>query len=421
LIVLEREVVITGVGVVSPIGIGRTDFLDSLRVGRSGIAPIAELADTPVPVKFGSVLTDFDPKLYVKPRKSLKVMCREIQTGYAAGMLAVDDAKLDVTQVDSDRFGVIYASELFYGELSEHTEIYRNCIVDGEFRFPTWGGRFQSDMFPLWMLKYLPNMVACHVGIAHDARGPNNTIVLGEVSSLLALVEGVHTIARGVADVMIAGGTGSRLNVAAGLFRGDSNLSHREDAPEKASRPFDADRDGMVNGEGAGAVLLESRAHAESRGAKILSHFVSAGQSCEPRLDGRPATGDALRRSIRRALSEADMNAAGIGHSNAHGLATIEDDRLEAAAVRECLGDVPVTALKSYFGNLGAGGGMCELVASVLALELGEIPATINYERPDPECPIQVIRAMQPVDAPTAMIANQSGTGQAAAVILRAD
>jgi 3-oxoacyl-[acyl-carrier-protein] synthase II len=220
---------------------------------------------------------------------------------------------------------------------------------------------------------------------------------------------------------MIAGGTGSRLNLTACLFRGDSNLSHRADAPEKASRPFDADRDGMVNGEGAGAVILESRAHAEARGATILAHMVGAGQSCEPRLDGRPASGDALQRSIMRALSDAAMSPADIGHYNAHGLATIDDDRLEAKVVQECLGNVPVTAIKSYFGNLGAGGGMCELVASVLALVHGEIPRTLNYERPDPECPVQVVQEPQPVDRPTAMIANQSGTGQAAAVILHSD
>jgi len=417
--VLDREVVITGVGVVSPIGIGRTAFLDSIQAGRSGVAPIPALANTRLPVKFGSVLTDFDPKLYVKPRKSLKVMCREIQTGYAAGMLAVEDANLNVEQVDSDRFGVVYASELFYGELEEYTEIYRNCTVDGEFRFPTWGDRFQSDMFPLWMLKYLPNMVACHVGIAHDARGPNNTIVLGEVSSMLAVAESTYTIARGVADVMIVGGTGSRLNVTAGLFRGDSNLSHRADAPEKASRPFDAQRDGIVKGEGAGAIILESRAHAQARGATILAHVVGSGQSCEPRLDGRAATGDALRRSIIRAMLDAELTAAEIGHYNAHGLATVEDDRLEAEVVKECLGDVAVTALKSYFGNLGAGGGMCELVASVLAFETGYIPPTINFEQPDPACPVQVVQEPKPVDIPTALIANQSGTGQAAVVILR--
>ncbi len=416
---LDREVVITGIGIVSPIGIGRAAFQDSIQAGRSGVSPIEALLDTRLPVKFGSQLSNFDPKLYIKPRKSLKVMCREIQTGYAAGTLAIEDARIIADQIDSDRFGVVYGSEMFYGELSEYTEIYRSCIVNGEFRFPTWGDRFRSDMFPLWMLKYLPNMVACHVGIAHDARGPNNTIVLGEVSSLLAFTECAYSIARGVADVMIAGGTGSRLNLTACLNRGDSNLSHHEDAPEKASRPFDADRDGMVNGEGASAVILESRAHAEARGATILAHMVGAGQSCEPRLDGRPASGDALRRSIIRALAEADMSPADIGHYNANGLSTIEDDRIEAEVVRECLGNVPVTAIKSYFGNLGAGGGMCELAASVLALVHGEIPRTLNYERPDPKCPIQVVQEAQPTNRPAAMIANQSGTGQAAAVILR--
>ena len=175
----------------------------------------------------------------------------------------------------------------------------------------------------------------------------------------------------------------------------------------------------MVNGEGACALILESRAHAEERGATILAQVVGTGQSCEPRLDGRPASGDALQRSIMRALSDAEMSPADIGHYNANGLSTINDDRLEAKVVQACLGDVPVTAVKSYFGNLGAGGGMCELAASVLALVDNEIPRTLNYERPDPECPIQVVQEPQPSNQPTAMIANQSGTGQAAVVILR--
>ena len=211
-----NDVVITGLGVVSPIGTGKAAVWDSLQNQHSGIGPFFE--DAGAPVRLAAPLSGFQPKEYIRPRKSLKVMCNQIQAGVAAASLAVEDATLGEGGVDPDRFGVVFGSEIFYSDLSELEEVYRNCIVDGQFDFSNWGSRMMGDIFPLWMLKYLPNMVACHVGIAQDARGPNNTIAVGEASSLLALQECVRVIQRGHADVMIAGGTGSRLDLGAVLF-----------------------------------------------------------------------------------------------------------------------------------------------------------------------------------------------------------
>ena len=418
----EPEVVITGVGVVSPIGVGKQPFWQSLCAGRSGVKPYSLVQGTEMPVRFGGEIADFEPKLYVKPRKSLKVMCREIQLGFAAAALAINDAGLDCEAVDRDRFGVIYGSEMLFGPPQDLEAAYRSCFVDGALHAELYGEKFMSDMYPLWMLKYLPNMAACHIGIAFDARGPNNSITLGEASGLLSVAEGMRIMQRGRADVMIVGGAGSRLDLTQMLFRGDANLSHREDEPETASRPFDADRDGLVNGEGAAAFILETRSHAEHRAAPILAAVRGCGNSFESRLDPKPATGRAIRATISQSLNEAGLTPSDIGHVNAHGVSTIEDDQLEAQAIHACLDDVPVTAPKSFFGNLGAGTGSVEMAASVLGLQAGEIPFTINYETPDPKCPVNVIRD-RPLTGtrPTALLLNQSGTGQAAALILARD
>jgi 3-oxoacyl-[acyl-carrier-protein] synthase II len=294
-------------------------------------------------------------------------------------------------------------------------------MVDQRFVFDLWGKQSMTQLYPLWMLKYLPNMVACHIGIAQDAQGPNNTITLGEASSLLAVMEGASIIERGAADVMIVGGAGSRLNLTPMLYRGDLNLSHRADDPAAASRPFDRLRDGMVNGEGSGAFVLESREFAQRRGARPLARILGFGRSYEVLGNGRAPTGHGVRNSIVAALRSSGRQPVDIGHVNAHGISTVAGDRLEAQAIRATLGEVPVTAPKSFFGNLGAGGGAVEMAASVLGLQTGEVPRTLNYEEPDPDCPIAVVHGQSLMtEQRVALILNQSGTGQTAALVVGA-
>ncbi len=412
------EIVVTGLGVVCPIGIGADAFWQSLRAGTSGVGPYDLLQGTEMPVKFGGVIKDFEPKQYVKPRKSLKVMCKVIQEGFASAALAVDHAGIEDGSIDPNRFGVVFGSEMLYGPVDELEDVYKRCKVEGEIDPEQWSEQAMSNIYPLWMLKYLPNMAACHIGIAHDARGPNNSITHGDVSSLLAMIEAIHKIRRGQADVMIAGGAGARLDLTQLLYRGDSNLSHRHEDPTGASRPFDANRDGMVNGEGSGAIVFESREHAERRGANILATLRGVATSYEPRMASTSITGDAIRRSISQSLADAGLEANDIGHVNAHGVSTIHEDPVEAQAINDCLGDVPVTAIKSYFGNLGVGSGAVEAVASILALQENEVPRTLNYETPDPTCPVNVLHGVALTDAkPAAMVLSQAGPGQAASVI----
>ncbi len=263
-----RDIVITGLGIVSPIGIGREPFWRALVAGESGIRPLTLFDASGLAVRFGGQIADFEAKQYVRPRKSLKVMSRDIQLGFAAADLALADAGIAAGAVTAERFGVVFGSDMIYADLEDLEGTYRRAVTDGAFDYSLWAEAIQQEVHPLWLLKHLPNMTASHVAIAHEARGPNNSIVLGDVSGLLAVAEAASVIRRGWADVMLAGGTGCRLHPTAMVARGAAQLSHRGDDPQGACRPFDLHRDGLVNGEGAGAIVLESRAHAEGRGAE---------------------------------------------------------------------------------------------------------------------------------------------------------
>ncbi len=414
----EREIVITGLGIVSPIGIGADRFWQALVTGESGIRPVDLFDASSLKVRFGGQIPDFNPKLYVRPRKSLKVMSREIQLGFAAADLAIQDSKISESDLNPDRFGVVFGNDMIYADLEDLEVTYRRSTADGPFNFLSWSEAIHEELHPLWLLKHLPNMTASHIAIAHDARGPNNSIVLGDVSGLLALCEAASMIRRGWADVMLVGGTGCRLHPTALVARGDSLLSHRTDDFTKACRPFDRDRDGLVNGEGAATIVLESREHAERRNANIRGKVLTTAARCES-ATLRTFTGKSLQLALEAILASTELTPNDIGHINAHGVGTIEMDSAEAGAISKVLGDTPVTAPKSSFGHLGAGGGVVELAASVLSIEHGLVPATLNYETPDPSCPVNVVHG-QALDGrpPTAISINLCSTGQAVAVAI---
>lgn len=415
----ETDIVITGLGVVSPIGIGSDAFWASLLGGESGIRPMNLFDASALSVRFGGQIQDFDPKLYVRPRKSLKVMSRETQIGFAAADLAIADAGLGAGAVAPERFGVVFGADMIYAGLEDLERAYRRARADGRFDYERWAGAIHEEVHPLWLLKHLPNMTASHVAIAHDARGPNNTIVLGDVSGLLAVAEAASLLRRGWADVMLAGGTGCRLHPTALVAHGDAQLSHRGDDCRLVCRPFDRDRDGFVNGEGAAVVVLESRRRAEARGARVLCSVRAAASRCEPALRQGRVSGTAFRQAIRATCDAARLRPDAIGHVNAHGLSSVEMDRIEAEAIRDELGDVPVTAPKSLFGNLGAAGGVVELVAAALAVERGVVPPTLNYDTPDPACPVNVVHGAPLTGrSGSALAVNFCSTGQAVAVAI---
>ena len=388
----------TGIGVVSPLAIGVDAFWAGVQAGKSGVAPIETLEYIPVPQQIGGEVKDFNAAKYVKQKKSIKVMCREIQLGVASASLALEHAAIEEGSIDPERLGVDFGANLM---LSPPKDLARACFAcvdeaSHRFNYDQWGRQGLSDMEPLWLLKYLPNMPACHIGIAADASGPNNSITLDEASGNLVLGEALRVIARGHADMMIAGATGTRLHAVKSIHAAMwDELAAPVADPATACRPFDLARTGQVVGEGACTLILEEETHAIARGASILGRILGAGSSCVLDRAGRPNITRALVLAMRSALNDARISPRDVGHINAHGLGTPVADRLEAAAIHEVFGDyapdVPVTALKSALGNSGSGCGVLELAGSLIGLAHGVVPQTLNFQTPDPDCNLNVV------------------------------
>lgn len=420
---MKKEVVITGLGVLSPVGIEKDVFWTSLLEKRSGIdfLDIETSDDSLRPM--GSVVPDFRAKDYVSPRKNIKVMSQDIQLGFVAACHAVKDAALVTTgddrNVDPERFGVVFGSDLIGNEVGMLLDTYRAGIKDGKYDFSHWGTDAMKEIFPLWMLKFLPNMPACQISIGHDARGPSNSITLCRGSSLAAIMEAAKAVERGAADVMIAGGTGNRVNPNFLTRTRSYTTAPRRDDPTTIPRPFDAERPGCVLGEGSGAFVLESREFAEARGARIYATLRGFAAADEPKLHDSKPTGESIRRSIRLALKDADLKPEDVGFVNAEGLGGEYEDRIEAEAIRDTLGDVAVSANKGNFGDLGSGTGAVELAATLLSLEHGLIPPTRNHETPAADCPVNVVAGQaRPISSPVALKLNQTWAGRSFALIV---
>ncbi len=420
------RVVITGVGVISPIGTGKAPFWGKLIAGQSGIGYLRSLPTRDLPCKLAAEITDFDPLQHVYHKKFLKVMSRDIQLGVCAASMAMKDAALAAGDVDPDRLGVEFgAGHISFtpGELADAAQEFVAADSGGNSR---WGEEGLNKIAPLWLLGQLPNMPASHIAIEHDARGPNNTITSADASALLALQEALRVIHRGQADVMIVGAANSCIHpvdIARRMLMDE--LSHRDDDPTRACRPFDLDRDGAIVGEGAGVFVVERYDHAIQRGADIYCEVLAVGAGCDGRGSYNGAGGTGLVRAMQSAFVRAGISPRDLGHINAHGKSTRRDDWLESRAYHQALGGyaerIPVMALKSYVGSFEAGSGAVELVGTVLSLRNGELPMTLNYEHPDPLCRLNVVHGEPiPLRSRAAMSVNRTAMGQSAAAILRA-
>jgi len=412
-----HDVVITGIGIACPLGVGREAVWSAIENRRSGVRVVDRLVEEGWPIPIAGEVPDFEPKQYVKPRKSLKVMSRETQLGFSAAELAWADAVLEDGAVDPEKLGVVVGANLFRSPPADVADSYQATRKGGEFDIANWATGIQ-EIYPLWMLKFLPNMACCHIGIAHDARGPINTIVQGEVSSLMAIIEAADVIARGHAEVMIAGGASTMLGPVDLSWHGGAEMSRNVANPAAACRPFDAGRDGSVSSEGAAMFVLESREHAEQRGVKIQGQVLGYGRRFEPGWPDKRPTGQAIRQSIVAALAMGGVSADEVGHVSAHGLGSVEEDPIEAQAIKQTLGDVPVTAAKSFFGNLGASSNAAELAISLLGMQAGVVPPTLNYEEADPACPVNVVTSPQIPRSPNVLALSHKLTGQAVSLLV---
>lgn len=421
------RVVLTGLGIVSPIGIGKDAFWTNLSGARSGVGFLRSVPASRLPSKLGAEILDFDPLEHIYNRKFIKVMSRDVQLGVAAASMSVKDARLDKGAVDPERLGVVFGAGHISSTPQELKEAAREEAGKASSnQFARWGDERMAKIPPLWLLRQLPNMPACHVAIEFDARGHNNTITSRESSTLLAMSEAMGTIQRGAADCMIVGASSSATDpFDVARFNLFESLTRRDDDPERACRPFDRDRDGSVVGEGAAVFVLESYDHAVKRGADIYAEVLAVGSACDGRSGKISHFGSGLVSAIRSVIRRTDIRPEEIGHINAHGKSTQRDDLVEAMAYHQAMGEtaskIPLIALGSYFGQFDAGTGAVELAGSILALRKRELPITLNYETPDPGCRLNVVRDQTlALRNSLAMSVNRTSMGQSTACLLRA-
>lgn len=417
------RIVVTGVGIVSPIGIGKDAFWNSLSSGVCGIRPTVSVNGAPL----GAEVSGFDPLEHIYQKKFIRLMPREVQLGVASASMAMRDAGIERGSIDPYRIGVEFGASHISTTADDLLDAARGLksVVDPAFFATQFGTENMDQIGPLWLIKQLPNMPACHVAMEHDARGPNNTITSSESSALLALAEAVRIIERGAADVMIVGASSSHFNpVEWTRVTAYESLSH-ECEPDRACRPFDLNRSGTVMGEGAGSFVIESYEHAVARGATIYGEILGVGAGCDGSGDENRKQGTGLVRAIEHALRRSNLTPKHLGHINAHGKGTVIDDMTESKAYHRVLGSVaetiPVTALKSYFGHFDAGAGAVELVGSILALRHRLIPHTLNYRTADPECRLKIVRGEpRRMTSDIALSVNRTRMGQSAAAVIRA-
>jgi 3-oxoacyl-[acyl-carrier-protein] synthase II len=440
----ERRVVITGMGVVCPLGLTPEDLWAGLVEGRSGVGPLESFPSAGLPLHhaaeahaFTGDIDNFGPldgERKKAIRKGLKVMCRESQMAVAAAQRALHHCGLFAADakagsVQPERFGCVFGSDYMLTLPEDFTASVAKCRgADGAFEFDRWASDGMPQLTPLWLLKYLPNMPASHIAIYNDLRGPSNSLTLREASGHLALGEATITIQRGAADIMVVGATGTRVHPMKTVHALQSEQVALEaagsgsDDPTRWSRPFDRLRRGMVLGEGAAVFILEELEHARARGAAIHGEIVGHAARNVSVAGGVGLKQKALARAMRRALSMAQVTATELSHIHAHGASTVVGDREEAAAMHDVLGPaaatIPTVAAKSHFGNLGGGSGLVECMASLLAIRHGELFPLLNFEEPDPECPVRPARRGDP-SGKVFISSAVTPQGQAGSVVIR--
>lgn len=433
----SSDVVVTGIGPVTAIGIGIDDFWSSFLAGRvavgsldrrddGGPRPAIDWQSSPVAGAWlGAPIVGFDGAQFVRPRKAMKVMGRELQTAFAAASLAMEQAAVESAVAGSavlvDRIATVFGSQMFYGPISELREaIQSSRDADGNYQLSMFGSAAMRDIIPLWMLKYLPNMPACHVGISIGATGANNTVVSGDVSSTSALIESIGVLARGIADIVVCGGSGTMIDSTRMVYRGDHPFPTVADPIERSSRPHTIDSSGVVGGEAAAAVVLETHDHAKTRGIKpraVVAGAVSRFSYAEP---GQRGSSRAIGMAIRDALAGAKLSANDIGLVISNGTGDPLRDAAEKAALDQTLPSVPVTMPIGCLGHMGAANGAVYLAIAVLAIESGLIPPSFLNGQPHPGWQDRFADSPRPLAKPGVIVLTHTSHGCANAVVLRA-
>jgi 3-oxoacyl-[acyl-carrier-protein] synthase II len=430
------RVVITGLGAISPLGLTVKDMWEGLSAGRCGIANITTFGTTNFPCKFAGEVPDFKPQQYVPKsyRKAVKLMCRDIQLAIGAAKEAVQSSGLITKGIDENninveptRMAIDLGAGLISCELTELGPAIAKSITDGKFDIHKWGKEGLEAVTPLWLLKYLPNMLACHIGIIHDIQGPSNTITCAEAAAHIAIGEASRLIQRRWADIALAGGAEAKVNPIVMLRQCLLKRARTENhtPPESLCRPFDADAKGSVFGEGAGIIVLENFKYAQNRGAKIYAELVGVGESnnINPVYEHLEPDGKGLQIAIEKALAEAQILPEDLDLIIPHGLGIPADDLAEARAIQNALGPaaarIPTWPTKSMLSTTGAASGALDVIAAVRTMAEGKIPAAKNCENKAAGCELNIVSEPHQKDIRYALCCSYSYGGQTAALVLK--
>lgn len=407
---MKRRVVVTGLGLVTPLGIGVEETWSALIAGKSGITSITKFDASDMATQIAGEVKDFKPEDYIS-RKDIRRM--DIFTVYAlaASRMAVEDASLNINGNNADRVGVVIGCGL--GGLSTIERFHRILLEQGP-----------KKISPFFIPMLIANMAPGHISIVFGAKGPNVAIETACAAGTHAVGDAFKHIQHGAADVMIAGGVESTITpLAISGFNAMRALSTRNQDPEKASRPFDQDRDGFVLSEGSGIVILEALDYALERGARIHGELIGYGLTGDAFHISAPAPeGEGMARCMQMALDDAGVVPEEVDHINAHGTSTDLNDKFETQAIKSVFGEhsykLAVTSTKSMTGHLLGGAGGVESVVTVLTIKRGIIPPTINYESPDPECDLDYVPNVARKAEITMALSNSFGFGGTNAALL---
>ncbi len=406
----KRRVVITGVGMITPLGIGVEQSWNGLLAGRSGIGKITQFDAANFPTRIAGEVDGFNPEEYIEP-KEIKKMDRFIHFALAAAQMAMNDSGLKITDENAERAGVIVGSGIGGLRSIEH---YHSVLLEKGPRRIT----------PFFIPMLVVNLASGQISIRFGAKGPNSAVVTACATGSHAIGDAFKIIQRGDADAMIAGGTEAVITpLGIGGFNAMKALSTRNDEPEKASRPFDMDRDGFIMGEGAGVVILESLETALERGAGIYAEIVGYGMAADAYHITAPSpNGEGAARCMKMALKDAGVDPGVVNYINAHGTSTKAGDEIETSAIKTVFGEyaykIPVSSTKSMTGHLlGAAGGV-ESVISVLSIKDDIIPPTINLDTPDPECDLDYVPNQARRTSVNYALSNSFGFGGTNACLL---
>ena len=395
----QSRVVITGVGAITPLGLTIDKFWQGLTGGKSGIGLITRFDTTNLSVKIAAEVNDFDPANYMELKLADRT-ARFTQFAIAAAKMAAESARLDFSRETSERIGVTIASCVDVESISQELEVLKN--------------RGPKRVSPLLISRIGPHMAAVHVGLMFGVKGPNTSVNTACASGADALATAFDHIRWGHADVMIAGGTESAITPLPIAALGNVGALSRETNPVRACRPFDLNRNGFVYGEGAGIMVLESYEHATGRGASILAELCGVGRSFDAYNEAAPNP-DTQAMAMSIALRDAGVDPDKIDYINAHGTSTKLNDATETKAIKIVFGNhaykIPVSSNKSMMGHIISAAGAIEAIASVLTINSGTIPPTINYETPDPECDLDYVPNVARKSRVDICLSNSFGMG----------